>query len=184
MKIVAFLFVFIFLLSFSSALQIGVSPAHLTLSSEINKKVCSKVVVDSDRQITINIEDKWGKIKSKNINEYNFSAKDVGVEIFLPEPFSIDKTKEIEICFLTKKSGKYYGLISFNSGGGFVGVGQWIEINVRNNFLPKSLTMTGATIGVKKQSIKYFLIGLTFFLELGLLYLLLKLKNKSRTNLV
>jgi len=44
--------------------------------------------------------------------------------------------------------------------------------------------MTGATIGVKKQSIKYFLIGLTFFLELGLLYLLLKLKNKSRTKLV
>jgi len=183
MKKFVLLFGFLFLLSFSSALQLGVSPAHLNLSIGTNQKVCSKVIIDSDKQITINLEDKWNKIQNKNLSEYNFSAKEVGMEIFFPKSFLINGNKEIEICFLSKKSGKYYGII-FYSGDGFAGVGQWVEIKTGYNFLPNSLTMTGATIGVKKSNIKYFFLGLTFFLELSLLYLLLKLKNKSRNKLV
>ncbi len=171
----------IFLFSFVSSLKLGISPAYMDLSGEINEKICKNVSINSDREINVTIEDKWfyGQTQSRNLKDYNLSAEGIGIKFFGDEKVSINQTDRLEICFLAEKTGDYYGIILFSSENNFATIGSWVKLEISGNKINSSpLILTGSAIkGIFSKPDNLVLISSIFVTLISLLFLSKILRN-------
>lgn len=150
------LFVILFFIISISAIELGISPADLTIEGTINQKICRNLSIKGTYEGILIGKSKWTKNKEINIKEYSSEIKDLSIIEEFPEIININKTKEIEFCVTAKKPGNYYGAIIYVTKEGPIGIGSWINFKVSEN---------------KKRSpfLKetFFLIFLTLFLILA-----------------
>lgn len=184
-RLICFFMLVIFLFSFVSSLELGLSPAYSNLNGKTNEKICQNFTINSDRKINVIIESKWfdGKMQSKNLKDYNLSAEKVGISLFGNEKIFVNKTTKTEICFSSSKNGNYYGIILFSSENGYATIGSWIKLEIKNNQTAlNKLSLTGNVIKntfLKPDNlILAFSILITLLSLIVLFFLLKKLKIK------
>ena len=174
--------IILFLLSFVSSLRIDLSPAYLNLDGNVSEKICGNFSITSDRDGTILILDKWANEKSKNIKDYNLGREIFGIQKDFPDKIfvSANQKENMEICFVGKKTGDFYGAVLFESENGFASVGTWINLNItekEKNFV----SITGSVIN-KIGNKSLVLGGIIFMIIEGVILLfLIKYVNNKKT---
>ncbi len=178
-KRIVFIFIlFLFFLQLISSLELGLSPAYLNLETKVGEQVCQNTTIYADKSIDITIKDRWTEVeKSRNLRDYNLSREDMNIKSVFPGKISVsaNKKKEVEVCFLPEKAGRFYGAVLFESENGYASVGSWIELNVTEK--KGIISLTGKMIGTG-ENMSYILTGINFVLGIVLLFLLLRLKKK------
>lgn len=166
-KLILF-YVLIFFLEFVSPLELGLSPAHFEIETNVGETACKNISLNSDRAIVILVNNKWAKTESRNLKDYNLSSENFGIEV-TEEKIFLDKKKETEVCFSGEKAGNFYGVILFESENGYAGVGSWVELNVvaENK---KSGLITGELIKDFGANNFFVLGSLSLVIEAGILF--------------
>lgn len=182
-KVIWILFFPLFLLQLISSLELGISPAHLNFEVKAGMQACQNMTVYADKSINIAIKDRWTGIeKSKNLKEYNLSSEDVDIKTVFPARISVsaNKEKNIEVCFLPEKAGKFYGAILFESEAGYASVGSWIELNAAEN--GNVIPITGNVLGGIKVVNLLFIELFSTVIEILVLFILIKKINLQKAD--
>jgi hypothetical protein len=158
------------------AAYVGLSPSNVNLSSEINEEVCETVYIFSDNNKII-ANDYWSKKQTRKINEFNINKKDLGIISRYNKENTVNGRLVNEICFKSKKPGKYYGLIIYNIENKTAGVGLFVNYKVNGEIKNDLVKISGMVISDTAYS-KIFLITPTIFLIILLIFLILFKKFK------
>ncbi len=149
--LVRYLLIFVFLVSLSSALQIGVSPAESRIKGDVNERLCIELEVYSrDYNGMIIVEDRWSNSSGRNLNLYSYNSSFFDIDVIYNNRLESLSNQEHEVCFITHNEGKYSGVIIYETEGNGAGVGSWIVLDIGNGFFDESLEriqLTGAVIG-------------------------------------
>jgi len=129
-----FILIFIiFLSSFVSAVELGVSPGRIEFFGE-----CENVTIFATGKIIA--EDKWSKINSNNLDDYNLNSRNAGVEIKYEKNFIVNGNKKIPVCI--EGEGEHFGVLLFRQEGSMAGVGSWLYVDINNkNEIRKEIFM-------------------------------------------
>lgn len=175
----------ILLINLISAAKLGASPASVEFNGSINEKICQRIILFSSNETIIG-DDKWSFNKEfvKDIKEYNTNAEDLDIKIDYSKEMFVENRKEIEVCLTAKKSGNYYGILSFRTENKPAGVGIWVIVDIDNNGSIKlgSFKITGSAIDdkiINQDMVKMALGFNTFFLFIDFLVLII-MKRKMR----
>jgi hypothetical protein len=189
MKIKIFLLIFLFIIIIHSidALKITASPAHINLNTEVDKEICKKISISSDKKIIIYLEDKWSsKNQSISLGSYNLSANNFQIGISYPNVIKLDSKKSLDICIIPKKAGNYNGILLLTSSNKLAGVAILIQLNVSELEKEYSFSpITGNIIKLDSQNRPknfnfVFILILGLFLLLIFLWILKKWLIKNR----
>jgi hypothetical protein len=138
------------LINFVSAIELGISPGKVEFSGE-----CENITIFANGRIIA--EDKWSKTESRNLEDYNLNARDVGVEINYEKNFIVDGKRKIQIC--VKAEGRHYGIFLVRQEGSIAGVGSWLTLDINKK---------------EQQNKNIFLLFIPTTLELVILLFLLR----------
>jgi len=131
--VLALIFWLVCFSSFSSGVELGISPPILVFNGNVGEKICSEYKILSDRKnISLILSDRWINEKEliKNIELYNLDGKVLGIEAVYDKKILINNKHNGEVCLRAKNGGSYYGVLIFSSENGNVGVGSWIIVNI------------------------------------------------------
>jgi len=117
MKIIVFLF--IFFISFSSALDFKVSPKELNISGSTNEWLCQNISAQISEDLKLEINSKWTKeAYSRKISDYYLSNERENIN------FNYSKNNDLyEICFKSKYLVEKKGVLLINPINKSVGIG-------------------------------------------------------------
>ncbi|VVB83411.1 Uncharacterised protein [uncultured archaeon] len=170
-KIFSFFILIIFLISFCSAVDFGISPGTIKISEKINEVVCKNFTLIGEGNNIFNGEIKWSNENSRNILDYKISSDKLKINIEIPSGI---KAGTYQICISAEKGGDYYGALMYKLNNSSYGIGTWIELNAESgNFF----SMTGSAINNFDYG-KIFLFS-PILLLIILFLLLRKLKRKK-----
>lgn len=173
MKKLLLFFVFLVLLCFVSAYDLGVYPDEMNFDAEIGERVCKKAIIFSSENTSVEIEDYWSYQGERKVEEYYQKSEMKGIEISYPEKLIFKGKKEVKICITGNIAGRFNGLLMIR--GENAGIGSWINVNIRNNFLSG---ITGrAVYDLEEGETMGFMLFFTFVLILILGYLVFKRKR-------
>ncbi len=185
--IVTIILTILFIPTFSTALKVSISPAHLYFSGDTDKILCKELTVLSDTKITLTGEDKWSTNKSGGkLSEYALNSEQLKIKTSYSNKIIINTEKTTEICINATNSGNYYGVILYKSPENSVGIGVLIEANIsgENNKLQSnplnSIALTGFVTNENNQSQKSPISILILLLMVVLVILCLMLSRKIR----
>ena len=130
---IAALLMIISMVSLASAVEISVSPTEIFFKGVVNEEICKNVDITSpDYSGNIAINDKWaaaGEIRN-DLRVHNLNASNLGIEIEYTNMVYLDKKTSISICITPRDKGLYHGAVLYRSEKGYVGVGNWIVLEV------------------------------------------------------
>lgn len=166
---------FILLLSFCSALTLGISPEKIKLSGEINKEICGNFSIIGNENSLFLGEVRWSMENSKDINRYVVSSQEIKINAFFPKEASSGK---YQICLSSEKAEEYYGILMYKLKDSSYGIGTWIELNIKQEKSVQNILLVTGKIIHSNNLEKIFLFTPFLFLVV-LILLLIKLKNKK-----
>lgn len=168
-----FLLIAVISINFASAVQIGISPAELSISVRQNEIVCSNITLFSSSNTLLAGDDKWTLGKEKDFMKYNLNADYLNIEINYNKLILVQNQANLLVCITGKNPGQYHGALLFHSEN--TGVGCWINLNVTGSYFS---ILTGAAISVRENPGKAAIM-LLLALLISLILLLVILKRKS-----
>lgn len=172
-----FLFLITILISFCSAVDIGISPGTIILSEKQNEIACTNFTIIGEDENIFNGDIKWSNENSRKINDYTMSSEKLNINATIPSGI---KAGQYKICISSKRAGNYYGALMYKLNNSSYRIGTWVELKVEGeNSIKNVLSLTGSTIE-KIDAQKIFLFSPILFL-ITLFLLLKKLKSKNKT---
>ncbi|MEK6855669.1 MAG: hypothetical protein AABX66_00765 [Nanoarchaeota archaeon] len=154
-------------ISFSNAIELGVSPPEVNISVFQGVKTCFNISVFGNG--ILKVKDVWSENESNLIVDYNSSSSDMRIDVYHDKEIKINDKGVLDICLKPNNNGNYYGLLVISTGNAAVGV--WIKINV------KSSIGTGFSVLEIEHSEKW-LLGVSLILIVLLIFLFLRLKTR------
>lgn len=157
---------FLFVISFSSAIKFGVSPDKILLEGNNNELICSNFTLLGDTNLIFNGDILFSERETKELTDYNLSVEEISLKVFYDkQTFSGEK----QICVIGKNS-KYYGALTYKVVGTNYGIGTWVEINIgEENFFIRTEAITGNAIKALDNSEQMGLVAI--FLSLLVLFI-------------
>ena len=180
LRIFLFVFIGLFFINFSCALELGISPPILVFEGHAGEKLCEKIVIFSDRNdISLVVDDKWtkSKILTRDISLYNKNSEELGITSIYSKRIFVENKYEERICFLAKENGRYQGLLSFDTKDKNLGIGVWVIVNASNDenhlsLITGKVSAVGNGIYEDFGSYSIFLLVLMFLLLIALFVLI------------
>jgi hypothetical protein len=174
-----FIILFFFLsFSFVSASDLGVYPDEMKFDMDVGDKVCSKVIVFSSENISVELEDSWAEqgYFGRESEKHILKSELKGIEISYPEKFSFKGQKEIKICIIGNIAGRFHGLLM--ARGENVGIGSWMNVNVHESVISG---ITGEVIyDIENGGVVGMMALFNVVLVLVLAYLLFKMRKSIK----
>ena len=161
----------IILISFVSAVQIGISPPQIEFEGNVGEKICKTIKLFSEQEERFIGTDRWSNEKYfvKDINKYNINSSTIGIEFDYPRELISKEKSEIEICVKGDNPGEYYGAIIYSTNKS-AAVGSWIILKVHGdkdgikNNTKETVFITGRIVGGTNGNQSSF-----FFITLNLM---------------
>jgi hypothetical protein len=168
--------VIVVLLGFSEAMEVKVWPANIEVNSLVGEKKCVPIYFNlSKGEVFVN--DKWSDNFYQDIEEYNFSSEDYGIESEYPTSLLYGDGK-FNFCLTGRNPGDYYGIINLN-------LDSKVNVVLRiHTYFEGSSRLTGFSIfdsELKTKDIIYYE-GIFVFFLLILLLFLLRLNGRLTNN--
>lgn len=126
-RAVCYLLLLLITLEQTSAYTIEANPYHLDFEVDPSKRSCKEVAVSSDFG-NLEVETWWSMRKSKQLEEYRYTAEQIEIEVTVPEKIIKQKDK-VKICIKIDDNYAYNGVLLFISRERGASVGVWITIN-------------------------------------------------------
>jgi hypothetical protein len=128
-------FIFLILISTAGAVQISISPGELDFNANSMEVVCKQATVYFSEEVLVTGEDRWANLSivSRNLNDYKYTAENIGISISYPKDVN-QNNKKINICVGGIKNGVYQGALIYSTDS-TAGVGAWITVNIGNSAL-------------------------------------------------
>lgn len=184
-KIFLFFVLIIVLTELISSVQLGISPSEIEFKGEVNEKICRDATIYSDYSGSLNGEIRWMKEgqTGRDLKEYNFGEKALGIESEYPTSIFVDSEKKIKVCLMFQEPGQYSGALIYSTENSNVGVGSWIRVNINGNRIePRVEEITGESIALVQKKVEnktsFNLIFFVIFVMLALMFTLLLFINK------
>ncbi len=188
LKLILFLFIGIFFISLTFALELGMSPPILNFKGEGGNEICREFKIFSNREgLSLRLDDKWTNKNSfsKDIKDYSYNREKFGIEMEYYSRVVVDREYVGEICIKAKNEGIYYGLLSVNSENGNVGLGSWMVVDVgdESKRIKLDKSISGLVLGENFYAgffniLPFILLISMVFLCLILLFLMSRLNSK------
>ena len=142
-----FFLVALFIVCFSSAQSVRVSPLKTELNFEANEKQkCMIIYVLPDEHM--NITSKWSSDSPGEIDKYVLTVEKNKLKI----NYTKNGPGEYEFCFQPQRSGNFYGIIFFQPENGLIKMGSWINLNVTPTTPAEQITLiAGNAISANKE---------------------------------
>ena len=180
MKKAILVLITLYLINLVCASSLGISPSSIEFYQKANEKACSKVTLFCSANSTLIGESKWSSKSNfeKDIRYYTLEADSLGITLKYPQDVEVNNKKEIEVCLVSEKEGKYEGALIYSIENKPAAVGTWIHADIQGK--KPSNKITGAFLSNANMTIsktKAVIFTLTIFLLLILLILLAILKR-------
>ena len=164
MKLFIFLVMLIFLISFVSANEIGISPSKIDFIGKAGDVICNNIELTTKDKEVLSGEDRWSAKDSKELKDYNMRADSLGIEIDYIKTIEFKGSQDVEVC-LRALAGTYYGALIYQVDS--AGVGIWIKINISDGgekTKPGIVRLTGNAISDGGSGMLVFAVGEVIFL--------------------
>jgi hypothetical protein len=176
-KLFSFFVLTIFLVSFFSAVDFGISPGIIKFSEKQNEMNCKNFTIIGGSENIFNGNVKWSNKNSKDISDYKLSSEELSINTTIPSGI---KAGQYQICISSGRAGNYYGALMYKLDNSSYGIGNWIELKVEgNNPIQNIISLTGRTI--KEINYQKAFLFTPILLLVVLFFLLKKLKRKNYT---
>lgn len=167
------------LISFCSAISLGISPEKIELSGKIDEVVCGNFSIFGDNPDSFEGNVLWSMIDSRALSDYNSNYESINSTF----P-ALANPGEHQFCASSKISGNYYGVLMYRLRNSSYGIGTWIELEITNNSPNQKISLLSGRAIQDIGSIKVGFIFFSIVLSIILTILLIKLRKKSfRINL-
>lgn len=112
------------------ALQVSLSPAHISLIGKKGQMLCENITLIADKKVTLYGEDRWSFQKGASVAEYNLSAAQIGIKSVYPKPLTSDAKESTPVCFTAEKAGTYYGILLYKNARNSAAIGSRIRLTI------------------------------------------------------
>lgn len=164
-----------FSFNFASSAGIKISPARSSLEMNAGEINCTTIWVYPDREMMIRT--RWSNGEAGNILQYKIDANKLGIKI------SFNKTRNGEylVCFESSNSGLFHGAILFSQENNDLGIGTWVDLNVRGRAYKDVLSsITANAIASVESKTDAWLFIIFFLLFIILIIITLRLIRSLR----
>ncbi len=133
-----FLICVLFSVPFVRAVEMS-APPDIILQSIVGTPNCTAFDVSVYGSDALVLQSAWSAKSSRNLEDYVFSARDVGLIVEHPEIIWVaGGSSSVPFCVVSKEHGIYRGVILMRPAQSMGGIGTWIVVNVsesvsRNN---------------------------------------------------
>ena len=176
-KLFFFILVLLFV-PFACAIEMS-APPSIYLQNTAETLNCTSLDVSVYGSDALILQNSWSAKPSKNLEDYVFSGRDIGLIVEHPEIVWVNAGSfSVPFCAVSKESGIYRGVILMQPSQSMGGIGTWIVINVSEGILRKN-NLLESLRAESLDSIDYtnifFIIGLEmmFILLCGLIIIAL-----------
>lgn len=179
MKFKLFLFYFfVFLIGFSSAASLSMSPPQLDFVGDGKKVVCGNVLLKVNDSEELIGEIRWARdgYFDRKLLAHNLSSEERGIEFSFPKEVFVEGKRNVNVC-VEGKDGDYHGVLLYRVKDKPVQVGIWINASLNGG----GIGLTGNFINAE-NNVGGYMFGIFVFLVLvliGLGFWYFSKKNKS-----
>ena len=173
-----FLILVLLFVPFACAIEMS-APPSIYLQNTAETLNCTSLDVSVYGSDALILQNAWSAKPSKNLEDYVFSDRDIGLIVEHPEIVWVNAGSfSVPFCAVSKESGIYRGVILMQPSQSMGGIGTWIVINVSEGILRKN-NLLESLRAESLDSIDYtnifFIIGLEmmFILLCGLIIIAL-----------
>ena len=177
---------FIFLINFVCANEIGISPAKIDFSGKIGDVICKEITLFTQDKEVLSGGDRWSAKDSRELGDYNLRADELGIEIDYIKSIEFKGSQNVEVCIQGLESGVYYGALIYQVDS--AGVGTWIKVNISGDENKKTdpgiVRLTGNVISENNSGMFIFAFIEVFFLVVifaVLIYIARKMRQGYKT---
>ncbi len=179
-----FLICALFFVPPACAIEIS-APPDIFLQNTAGTPNCTAFDVSVYGSDALLLQSAWSANPSRNLEDYFFSARDVGLIVEHPEIVWVNAGSfSIPFCVVSKESGIYRGVLLMQPAQSIGGIGTWIVVNVsenalRNNGLLESVRAESGTSILRLDMPVIINLAMMFFLLCGLIAFIAVHHNKS-----
>jgi hypothetical protein len=181
MKII--FFILLILIPSINAYSLSASPEEITFNLKLDEELCKTIKINTEGEILLT--DKWAEsgVSERSLSLHYLNSEEAELEIIYPSYLNLKKETSTKICVSSNVSQNRHGVILIKMKNQNIGVGVWVNIIMEKSYskipleeekLENDLLYTKE----KKKVIPMFL-AISNLLSLGLISLLLILKNKT-----
>jgi hypothetical protein len=165
----------LFLISFSLALNFGVSPEKIEFLGKSNQMLCRNFSIFGDNQSVFQGNIRWSRNFSDSILDYNLTSSELKIDCNFPEVISPGK---YEVCLSTKNIGIYNGILMYKLENSPYGIA--IRIKLEINPSNQISFLSGKEIQeINATPLSFILILSSIILAAIFCILIFKLKQKN-----
>jgi hypothetical protein len=175
-KIYFFIFIFTFLIYFSSATTLTISPPQIDFIGDTEEIICQKINIETEGNVVLVGKTQWAEkeYNERKLSKHYLNSEEIGIKIKFPELINIENNSDIEICIEGSNEGTYHGALLYKIENKPIQVGIWMNVSLERNNLIK---ITGNFINVKEEENILFSLSLILFVIFISLVILYKRKN-------
>src|SRR3989344_4236476 len=130
-----FLILVLLFVPFACAIEMS-APPSIYLQNTAETLNCTSLDVSVYGGDALILQNAWSAKPSKNLEDYVFSAKDIGLIVEHPEIVWVNAGSfSVPFCAVSKESGIYNGVILMRPVQSMGGIGTWIFVNVSESVL-------------------------------------------------
>ncbi len=146
MRLIVFLTVLPFMISFVSGIEIGVSPVELIFGDSEDEN-CQEIKLMSDDKRLFNLNDKWNTFSnSRSPVFYIENSGKAGVFVDYERQVIVsDGFKMVKVCLKSAKKGNKQGILFFDSNGASLGVRMAVK-SKENREIQREIGITGGVV--------------------------------------
>ncbi len=149
-KILFFLYFLIFLIwtiQCGKSFGVGVSPPALHLEGREGELLCGNLtILGEDKLLLFKIYDSWGRECGGNLECYNQSASELGIESRYSYYAGVFGKNEFKVCFRSENEGYYLGMLFVESEEADAGIGVKLNLNVSSKEELGDVRLSGLAI--------------------------------------
>ena len=179
-----FLILVLLFVPFACAIEMS-APPSIYLQNTAETLNCTSLDVSVYGSDALILQNAWSAKPSKNLEDYVFSARDIGLIVEHPEIVWVNAGSfSVPFCVVSKESGIYRGVLLMQPVQSMGGIGTWIVVNVsesvlRNNGLLERLRVESRTSIANTDMSVIINLGMMLVLLCGLMIIVLRRAKDS-----
>jgi len=179
-----FLILVLLFVPFACAIEMS-APPSIYLQNTAETLNCTSLDVSVYGRDALILQNAWSAKPSKNLEDYVFSARDIGLIVEHPEIVWVNAGSfSVPFCVVSKESGIYRGVLLMQPVQSMGGIGTWIVVNVsesvlRNNGLLERLRVESRTSIANTDMSVIINLGMMLVLLCGLMIIVLRRAKDS-----
>jgi len=178
-----FIFGLIFLINFSSCLELSVSPSEIYFIGEEGNLVCQDLKVQGFNE-TLVVSDRWAYsgVYEKILGLHNLSSYDLGIDLGYLKKVEAVGNDSFEVCLSGSDAGKFHGVLLFRVKDKPAGIGIWINVEILEKE-DRGLSLTGFIVNKSENVGLESWLGLIIVVLSGVLFTLIKKFGKRKSKI-